>query len=71
MLRDGRTLRELVAVAEKVYGPLETILQKSNAVVQCLVVLHRDLRDKHSGIVPAGERERILAAAREVVGGTK
>lgn len=71
MLRDGRTLRELVAVAEKVYGPLDTPLKRSNAVVQCLVVLHRDLRERHAGIIPAGERARILVAAREVVGGGK
>lgn len=38
MLAEGRTLSEVVEVARRVYG-FSTVLEKSNAVVQTLVVL--------------------------------
>ena len=39
MLREGRTLSEVLEVSRRVFGPADTILVKSNNFVQVLCVL--------------------------------
>lgn len=41
MLAEGRTLAEVLEVSRRVFGPTETILQRSNNFVQVLAVLKK------------------------------
>lgn len=63
MLAPGRTLAELVAVAERVYGPPANINVKVANVYACLGAL----RGRTWGEQNPETVARIRAAAREVV----
>ena len=65
MLREGRTLREIVAVAERVYGPPANVNAKSANVLAVLgTIRHRPWGDEKRA-------EEILRVTAEVIGGAK
>lgn len=64
MLADGRSLAEVVEIARRVFG-FDSVLTKSNAVVQTLVVL-KNIKGPWLAEPKAYEIRRV---AREVVRG--
>ena len=65
MLREGRSLSELVTIAERVYGPPANVNAKSANVLAVLGTIRRR---------PWGDEKRaeeILRVTAEVIGGAK
>jgi hypothetical protein len=64
VLKEGRTLREFLAVAEKVYGPAPRIYERQDGMLATLGAL----RGRPWGEQNPETVARIRAAAQEVIG---
>lgn len=65
MLKEGRTLRELLAIAARVYGPFANIYERQAAMLATLGALKK----RTWGEQDPAKVEAIRSATMDVIGG--